>query len=153
MSAERFTLDTNILVYAFDSGDATRRKTARLVLDAARKADCVLTAQSLGEFFNVARRKLDLALPELTSQIRDWMAMFRIAGASEAAVRVALEQVEAERFSYWDALLLSAAEQAGCSFCLSEDMAEGARLGALTIHNPFTPAGQLSAKARGLLAL
>jgi predicted nucleic acid-binding protein len=48
-------------------------------------------------------------------------------------------------------VLLTSASEAGCSTLLSEDMKDGARLGAITVRNPFGPTG-LSAAAAAALA-
>jgi predicted nucleic acid-binding protein len=39
--------------------------------------------------------------------------------------------------NYWDALILAAAEAAGCRYLLSEDFQEGRRYGAVEVINPF----------------
>jgi hypothetical protein len=41
------------------------------------------------------------------------------------------------RASYWDALLVATAAEAGCTLVLTEDMANGAMLGGVTVHHPF----------------
>ena len=45
------------------------------------------------------------------------------------------------RASYWDALLVATAAEAGCSLILTEDMAHGAVLNDVEIHNPFQLTG------------
>lgn len=57
MSDKRFTLDTNILVYAVDVSDAKRCHRAQEVIDAMLPRDCVLTLQSLSEFYFTVTRK------------------------------------------------------------------------------------------------
>jgi predicted nucleic acid-binding protein len=67
------------------------------------------------------------------------------------AHRLAAREAAAGRFSYWDAVLLASAATVGCTTMLSEDMADGARLGGITVRNPFGPNG-LSAAAAAALA-
>lgn len=150
MSAERFTLDTNLLVYFLDSRDPVRHGAAIELVSQAVRCDCRLTAQALAEFFAVAIRKLRLRPAEAAAQVRDWMVLFPVDAASPAALDRALTEAEAGRFSFWDAMLLAAAEEAGCTLCLSEDMQDGARLGNLTVRSPFAEGG-LSEAARRLL--
>jgi predicted nucleic acid-binding protein len=57
------------------------------------------------------------------------------------------------RASYWDALLVATAAEAGCAVILTEDLAHGSTLGGVAIHNPFTRGGGLTARARRLLDL
>jgi predicted nucleic acid-binding protein len=59
----------------------------------------------------------------------------------------------AGRMSYWDALLVACAREAGCRVILTENMTDGANFGGVLIHNPFAPAGGLGELARRLLAL
>ena len=63
--------------------------------------------------------------------------MFPIVCASAEAVTAALEHVVAGRTSYWDALLITTAAEAGCSAILTEDMADGTTLSGVRIINPF----------------
>jgi predicted nucleic acid-binding protein len=57
MTTERFSLDTNILVYAADLAAGERHERALEILDRAVRRDCVLTLQALAEFFHVTTRK------------------------------------------------------------------------------------------------
>jgi predicted nucleic acid-binding protein len=41
------------------------------------------------------------------------------------------------QISYWDALILAAAERRGCRWLLSEDFQAGQKLGSITVVNPF----------------
>jgi predicted nucleic acid-binding protein len=38
---------------------------------------------------------------------------------------------------YWDALIVAAAETAGCKYLLSEDFQPGQKFGGVTVVNPF----------------
>jgi predicted nucleic acid-binding protein len=42
--------------------------------------------------------------------------------------------------SYWDALIVAAAETAGCGYLLSEDFQAGRKFDDLTVVNPFLTA-------------
>jgi predicted nucleic acid-binding protein len=77
---------------------------------------CVLTVQALGEFFLAATRKRLLARPVAAAQVRRWMTVFPSpAAASVTAVVAAMDAAVEGRFSYWDALLLATAAEAGCA--------------------------------------
>lgn len=56
-------------------------------------------------------------------------------------MRRALADHPGGRASYWDALLVTTAAEAGCSLILTEDMTDGAVLSGVEIHNPFTTVG------------
>ena len=69
------------------------------------------------------------------------------------ARRVPPPDAVAGRASYWDALLVATAAEAGCRLILTEDLADGTTLGGVTIHNPFTAGGRLTRHAQLLLGL
>jgi len=150
MSVDRFTLDTNILVYSIDAAAGLRHETAvRIVERAAGLASC-LTLQAVSEFFTATTRKGMVSRGRAADMARTWLNLFPIVCASADAVTVALGHVVAGRASYWDALLVSTAAEAGCSAILSEDMADGMLLGGVRVINPFTDRGLSEAADRVL---
>ena len=152
--SQRFTLDTNLLVYAVDIAAGNRHELAIEVADRATECDCVLTLtlQALSEFYAVVTRKGMVRPAEAAAQAENWLAAFPCA-ASPSAVRTAPGDAAAGRASYWDALLVATAAEAGCRIILTEDLADGAELGGLHIHNPFAAAGGLTDEAQRLLGL
>jgi predicted nucleic acid-binding protein len=138
VTAERFGLDTNILVYLVDGRDPARQARAREVVErSVPTGRCVLSVQSLGEFFVVAVRK-GLATPASAQQaVDDLTVAFAIASPTAADAKLAAAAAVAGRFAYWGALLLATLERAGCTTVLSEDMGDGGTLGGVTVRNPF----------------
>lgn len=145
------TVDTNVLIYAFDQREATKRPVAQEVLETMRRGRMPLALQVCGEFYNVLTRKFDKAPRDATELAKGVMVSYRLFAHSPATVSRALDLAGSGRFSFWDANLLSAAEAAGCEVLFSEDMADGARLGVLEVVNPFSPDG-MSGRARARLA-
>jgi len=90
---------------------------------------------------------------DAAAQAVDWLELFPCAAASDDAVGTALADAAAGRASYWDALLLATAGEAGCVAILTEDLADGAELGSVRIHNPFAAGGGLTGPTRRLLGL
>jgi predicted nucleic acid-binding protein len=150
MSDGRFTLDTNVLVYALDRQAGDRHGVARRIIDLAVRADCYLTLQSISEFYAIVTRKRLVPVASARDQAIDWLDMFPIVSASADAVRTALATAAAGKPSYWDALLVIAATEAGCAAILTEDIADGTLLAGARIINPFAGA-TLSAEAEALL--
>ena len=70
--------------------------------------------------------------------------------ASSSAVRAALKMMAAGRAGFRDTWLVITAAEAGCSFILAEDLADGATLAGVRVVNPFAGAS-LSAAAEALL--
>ena len=134
----RFSLDTNILIYAVDRDAGERHKRSKEIVARAALHDCVLTVQALAEFFHATTRKNLLALSHAGTFVRDWIDVFRVVSATDTAFINAIEGVEEHRLAFWDALLWATARQSGCSAIISEDMQDGRRLGGVEIINPFT---------------
>jgi predicted nucleic acid-binding protein len=125
-------LDTNILVYAQQTGDKAEK--ARMLLAAGGK----LSVQVINEFTAVSRRKLNRTWSEIADAIDDTLALVEPplplsldlhAGARALA--------EAHHLSFYDALIVAAAIEAGCDTLYSEDMQHGRTIGTLQICNPF----------------
>lgn len=152
MSAERFTLDTNILVYALDARDGRKRDLAAHIIATAAALDCPLALQVVGEFYAAATSKLKLEAKDAAARAAQLIVAFDTFGYSVHAVRAALEQAPKSRFSYWDGVLLASAAEAGCTTILSEDMADGARFGSIAVANPFRRDG-LAPHAKVVLGL
>lgn len=152
-ASERFTLDTNLLVYSVDSTAGLRHRLALEIVDRAAERDCWLTLQAVSEFYAAATRKGMVPLAEAAAQAENWLVVFPTAAPSASAVRVALGDAAAGRASFWDALLVATASEAGCTVILTEDMTDGANLGSVEIHNPFDTSGGLATRARRLLGL
>jgi predicted nucleic acid-binding protein len=135
--AERFTLDSNILVYALDSLAGEKHQRAVAVVDAASEHDCVLTIQALAEFFTVVARKGIVSPRSAAEQVEDWMTTFPLVAAGEGALQTALRLSVQGKLAFWDAMLLATAGQSGCDLVLSEDMHDGATIEGVLVRNPF----------------
>jgi predicted nucleic acid-binding protein len=137
MSAERFTLDTNILIYSIDRDAEARHAMSRRIIDLAIRSDCWLTLQAVSEFYAAATRKQRMPAAEAAAQAADWLEMFPCLSHSPTAVRAALTEASAGRASFWDAQMVITAAEGGCSAILTEDMRDGAILAGVRIVNPF----------------
>ena len=133
----RFSLDTNILVYAVDLDAGERHDRARALVGRVARFDCVLTVQALAEFFHATTRKNLLPIPRASAFVRAWRDVFQVASAGTAALVDAMDAVEEHRLSFWDAMLWATARQSGCSAILTEDMQDGRRLSGVEFINPF----------------
>ena len=149
-SVRIFTLDTNILVYSVDLVAGERHQIARQIVTRARLCSCCLTLQSISEFYAAVTRKGTIRPREAVPVAQAMLDLFPIAIASASTVRTALRIASAGQASYWDALLLVTAAEAGCTAILTEDLADGTELAGIRIIHPF--AGQaLSPAAEALL--
>jgi predicted nucleic acid-binding protein len=135
----RFTLDSNILIYAADSQGGRRHIDSLDLLRRAVRADCILTLQSLGEFFHATTRKGKLSATGAQAFIDDWRAVLPVHAADSDTLTDAINAVRRDTMSFWDAMLWAAARRAGCRLLLSEDLHDGQTMGGVRFVNPFEP--------------
>jgi predicted nucleic acid-binding protein len=152
MNGDRFTLDTNILIYSVDASAGARHLLAVDIIERAFGLESCLTLQSVSEFFAACCRKRLVSQARAAGMARAWLDMFPTVCATQAAARVALDHVLAGRTSYWDGLLVATAEEAGCSAILTEALADGTMLGVVRVINPFGANGISEAADRLLRA-
>ena len=131
--------DANILVYAHDPRDQRKRAIARRLLDAAIvNGTGALSAQVLGEFFNAATRRLPnrLSIDEALQAIEQ-VSVMPVVSLDLSLVRRAVSTSRRYQISYWDALIIAAAEQAVCARIVSEDLNSGQVYNGVVVFNPF----------------
>ena len=146
------TGDTNLFIYAIDPKDISKQVAARAIIVRLRQRRASIALQVVGEFQNTALRKLKTARPYVAEYAVGLLQSFHTFSPSRSSAIAALEEMAAGRLSYWDALMLASAAEAGCTTMLSEDMQDGATLLGLEIVNPFA-AGGVSPRAAELLDL
>lgn len=137
MSVNRFSLDTNILIYSIDSDSKTRRHIAIKLIEEMIYSDCILTTQALSEFYSAATRKNKMPKTDAREQINDWMTIFPVVSADANSLKKAMIAVEEHKLSFWDSLLLETSVQAGVTRFYSEDMQHGRFWKGMEIINPF----------------
>lgn len=134
----RIAVDTNILVYAEDLDDTDRGIIARNVLSTvATQHRPVLPVQVLGELFRTLRRRTKIDPASAALIVRRWRDFAELSPTGDAAFENALSVAEQHRFDIWDAVILAAAQQAGCGLLLSEGLQNGFVWRGLTVANPF----------------
>ncbi len=138
MSVKRVSLDTNILIYAIDKDDEQKQLTAiKLIEKCALKYDCVLTLQSLSEFYVASTRKGKVTHAQAEAQIKDWQILFPTILPSTRTVEYALKAVEEHRLSFWDAMLWAVAYENSVGELYSEDFQTERELKGVLFVNPF----------------
>jgi predicted nucleic acid-binding protein len=146
------TCDTNVFVYASDPRDSLKRATADTIVEALGRVESAIGLQVIGELQNALRRRVRTPSEVAHQAARNLLARFASFAYDERAVEPALNEAVAGRLNYWDALLLAAADAAGVTVMLSEDMSDGLIFGGLEVINPFGPDGPTD-RVRELLAL
>lgn len=131
--------DTNILVSAYDSHLPDKQQKAQnIVLSGVREGNGVLSTQVLGEFFMVVTKKINKPLSVRDARdIIKYMGRMKVQEIDVLIVERALDTLEQYKISYWDALIVAAAERARCNRILSEDLNAGQIYQGIEITNPF----------------
>lgn len=138
MSGKAF-VDTSILLYAHDLADSAKNQVAVDLLTQLWDDNTgVISTQVLQEFaVNLQRRiSLSLTLQEVRARIAlylDWEVVVN----GKGAVLRGLDAKERYQISFWDAMIVQAAESAGCEVLYSEDLSHGQEYGGVLVVNPF----------------
>lgn len=133
-----FFLDSNILIYAFDTREPVKRARSRALIESLPAEHIVLSAQAINEFYFTVTRKLrrPLTATEAEEAVRG-LSGFRILPLDYRLTLAAMEIVRKDRLSIWDALIVQSAILGGCHTLFSEDLQNGRKYGALKVSNPF----------------
>lgn len=135
----RYFVDTNVLVYARDTRHADKHERALAWLERLwRTRNGCLSYQVLQEYYQVVTRRLEPGIEpgEAQADIRDLLAWQPVA-VDLSVLERAWSVEERYRFSWWDALIVGAALQAGCDYLLTEDLQHGQELSGLLVQDPF----------------
>ena len=136
---ERTFVDTNVLVYAYDSTDSQKQKVAKaLLLELWGAGAGALSTQVLQEFYTVATRKLDP--PLIRGEARKIVALYstwQIVCVDVPLITSASQLEESQTLSFWDALVIQAARRVGATRLMTEDLQHGRQFGDLRIEDPF----------------
>lgn len=146
----RFTVDSNLLVYAFIRDDAAKHAVASDIMIRAMLLDCVVAAQTLAEFLNVIRRKHHRLFDEARAQAMRWAATFQMLETRTEHVLEAAEFAARHKLQLWDSIIWQVARSAHAVRFLSEDLQDGLTIGGMTVVDPFKTPNETS--LRELLA-
>jgi predicted nucleic acid-binding protein len=138
--SDKCFVDTNILVYAHDRSTGIKHERARILIETLwNSGKGVLSTQVLQELCINLRRKAANPLPveEVRRLVREY-STWEVVTNTPGSVLGALEIETRYKTSFWDALILQAAEEAGASILFSEDLAIGQRYGAVEVVNPLS---------------
>jgi predicted nucleic acid-binding protein len=137
MSAKRVALDTNILVYSVDLDAGKKHDQAIELFTQLTPANCLLSLQSLCEFYAAVTRKKLMPAADAMAQVDDWQQLYPVVSAKAATLTHAFEAVKRYQLSFWDALLWATIREAGITTLLSEDFQHEQQIDGVRIINPF----------------
>jgi predicted nucleic acid-binding protein len=146
-------VDANVFVYARDARIATKRARAeRWIVHLWQEHAGRTSVQVLSEYYAVATRKLTPRVPsaEVWEDV-EGLFSWRPQPIDEVLLKRAHEVEQRWRLSWWDSMVVAAAQLQDCALLLTEDLQDGAVFGGVTVRSPFTlsaeepPAGYAAA--------
>ncbi len=132
-------VDTHVLLYGVDDRDPAKRDRARQWLTVCWDRRCGrLSTQVLNEFYANVRRKFATALSagDARSDVRryqNWKPWV----IDQPTIESAWAAESRYGLSYWDALMVAAAQHQGCRWLLTEDLQHDQQIDGVRIVNPF----------------
>lgn len=132
-------VDTNVLVYAYDRGAGSRHERAQSLLEKLwKEGNGIVSTQVLQEFYVNVRRKAKrpVSIEQARSLISDYLSWDPIVNDG-ATMLEAIDVEQRYQLSFWDSLIVVAAQKGGASVLFSEDFNHGQKFGSVVVHNPF----------------
>jgi predicted nucleic acid-binding protein len=132
-------VDTNVLVHAFDKSTSPKKRVAKSLMDELMEEDRLrLSTQVLQELFVTLTRKVSqpCSSEEALRTLEDltaWPLMI----VDYAAIRAAVGIAGHAQLSFWDALVVVAAERTGAVVLYTEDLNHGQEILGVRVVNPF----------------
>ncbi len=136
-------IDTNIFVYTLDNDEREKQKKARAILKRVVEGhQAIVSTQVIQEFYVVASTKLKADRTLVKNIVHNFRNM-EIVNNDLELIEQAIDISLVSQLSFWDSLIVAAAEKANCEFLFSEDMAAGGIYRGVTVLNPFIEKGEL----------
>ncbi len=130
-------IDTNILVYTCDNFEKEKQKKCRSLLKTiALDYIGVISTQVLQEFYVSCVKKLKIE-PLITKEILISYERFEVVQITQEVIKEAIDCSVLNKISFWDSLIVSAAQYAKCGEIWSEDMNDGQIIRGIKIVNPI----------------
>ena len=137
MSAADF-LDTNILVYAYDSSSPGKQGIAKELVRQAFAGGGVISSQVLSELAAALLHEFSPPTPAKSlNAILDALDPIKLIVADTDLIRRAVEPHATYGLHFYDGMIVAAAERAGCERIWSEDLNSGQKYFGITVTNPF----------------
>jgi predicted nucleic acid-binding protein len=138
IASESFFVDSNLLLYYVDPRDAQKQANAAEWLENLWVGGVGrLSWQVLHEFYWNAVKKMHLQQAVAREMVND-LAQWRPVDTSFGLIQQAWYLMDSGQLSYWDALIVAAAQRSGARFLLSEDFQSDRQYDDIRIVNPFT---------------
>ncbi len=137
---EIFLVDTNIIVYAYETEDSLRKKKSLEILEKCYKKEITLAIsnQNLAEFSVVSLKKLKLNTNIVKNIIRDISNFenFKKINYKRKTILSAIDISEEHKMSFWDSLIAATMIENGILNIYTEN-SKDFKIPSLKVINPF----------------
>jgi len=140
--SDKYFVDRNILMYAHDTSAGAKHERAKALLeDLWRQRSGVVSTQVLQELCVNLRRKAGhpVDLRTVREIVADYLSWDVVTNTGESILE-ALQLEEHYQISFWDALVVQAAEASGAAVLYSEDLSDGQTYRGVRVVNPLRTA-------------
>ena len=141
--SDRYFVDTNILMYAHDTAAADKHARAKaLVEELWQNRSGVVSTQVLQELAVNLRRKAKKPLDAKATRevVSDYLTWQVVVNGGDSILE-ALDLGARYQISFWDGLIVQAAQASGAEILYSEDLAGGQAYGSVRVVNPLLNRG------------
>ncbi len=130
-------LDTNVLLYAQDPRDPAKQQVGRRLVQLHQSnGSGVVSTQVLQEFYVIVTKKFRQDSLIARRLVQDLEA-FEVVTVTSLLIKNGIDISVLSGISFWDALIVAAAEAAHCNVLLTEDLSHGQMINAVRVENPF----------------
>jgi predicted nucleic acid-binding protein len=144
---DQVLIDTNILVYAYDSFESKKQIRSQEVIDSlTRSGRGRLSTQVLGEFINASarsRRRL-LTIEQALVEMKRFADTFTVFDVTLKIAMNAIDGVRLHQLPYYDAQLWATARLNQVGTIFSEDFQHGRSIEGVQFLNPLLPGFDLT---------
>lgn len=137
--SDKYFVDTNILMYAHDKAAGEKHERAKsLVEELWRDRTGVVSTQVLQELSVNLRKKVRRPLDAKATRdiVADYLTWQVIVNGGDSILE-AIDLESRYQISFWDALVVQAAQASGAEVLYSEDLADGQTYGSVRVVSPL----------------
>ncbi|OBK83543.1 PIN domain-containing protein [Mycolicibacter sinensis] len=133
-------VDTNVLLYAYDTAAGDRHETARALVERLwRERRGALSVQVLQEFYvNVTRKAIKPIDPASAADRLKSLSRWRVHSPLADDVIAAATWSVRHQLSFWDAMIVRSAAELRCDTLWTEDLSDGQVIEGVRLANPFS---------------
>jgi len=136
---DKYFIDTNILVYANDRTEKVKQERAKQILfNGIANEDIAFSTQVLSEFYVTVTKKIKVKLPANTAKKE--ILLLKAIEIVEIDFNLIIQAInisDKNQLTYWDSLIIAAAQKARCNIVYSEDLNPAQKIDSVTVKNPF----------------